>query len=428
VDMASVMAYFQSRDRENDDRIARLEQMMLDQRQSMRHNTVSHPSHRRESMGESLRVPVAVLSSPAPVQETRAMDPFSTPGPTDQGGVGHAGRVHGARVPTDDEMFERALRTIRSYVPMFHADSQKDKGTTVDDFVVKVESAMADILRDHPQIRLSIVRMCLQEGALRWLNRHIERLRDQGIHDPQWDRDVRTAFIDAHNRVNTPQLWRIKLRALRLGKGATPSPIELDNQFDTIARHLLPDGVEEGAINFFLASEYGDIIKSSNFTLYSEILKTTPHSTLEEWKAAVARQWSAAEELKSEEQRNTSHGDHRYGRGTSNGNGGGRGGHWRQGGSRSGATVRAMGVEGEEMTVEGEPSEGAQVNAMTGPGSQRGGGGGGRGGRGRVGSGGGGRVPMTAEQLKQWRSTQVCYQCGRVGHIARECGVGQGNA
>ena len=49
---------------------------------------------------------------------------------------------------------QQALTTMKTYVDPFYADSEKDKNTTVVDFVEKIESAMSDVLGDETHLRL----------------------------------------------------------------------------------------------------------------------------------------------------------------------------------------------------------------------------------------------------------------------------------
>jgi len=414
------MEYFQQRDKLMEERYLRLEQQMEGQRKQVERELVTdHPTRRRASMGESLRVPAPILNTPQPRSASHGGDFLSTPGSVREV---RESRTEGVsrRIVSDDEAMERALKLIRGFVPLFHANSEKDKGTTVDDFVEKVESAMADVLRDHAHVKLSVVRMCLMDGALRWFNRRMEQLKDAGVDEPTWDRDVRAAFIDAHNSINTPELWLTKLQGLRLGKGSTPTPIELENQFDTIVRHLLKDPTNEEANTLFLATEYSAIIRLSNFTMYSTILRSAPHATLKQWKAAVAQQWNADSVLKVEERRSSPwQGRGGYWRGGRSS--GGRGGHNQSGEVRNVREVVLHGVEAHdgEWTIEGEEEGRPELNAAFGAGGQRGG----RGGRGgRVRGGNDGR-PARSPEIQRLIDQQRCFRCKAVGHTQFGCPI-----
>ena len=192
-----------------------------------------------------------------------------------------------------------ALSMMKGFVPPFYADSTEDKGTVMD-FVEKVESAMSDVLGDQPRHRLTIVRMFCREGALRWLNRKMEECKRDGQPAPDWDNDIRKAFIEAHVGTDTVEMWLSKLGALRLGAETTKTPIELDNQFDTIARHIYPTLVAgDDRSELLLAVQYRDIIAASNLEMYKAIVRTQPHATLKEWKAAVSRQYSSEAQIKA---------------------------------------------------------------------------------------------------------------------------------
>jgi hypothetical protein len=318
------------------------------------------------------------------------------------------------------------LQTVKGFVDPFYADSEKDKGTTVVDFVEKVESAMIDVIDDQPRYKLAVVRMFLREGALRWLNRRIKELEEAGYESIDWDKDVRKAFIEAHIGTDTVELWLAKLATLRLGKGSTRTPIELDNQFDTIARHVHPtQSAGDKGVDLLLSTQYRDIIAASNREMFKSIVRTQPHSNLKEWKTAVAMQWNAEAQIRAmtEQQETTAPGQWR-------GNSSGRGRGGRGGGTGSTpaqpATTAALklnaddgpGQEGEEHTVDGESDE--QLSAAGSSRGRRGGGrGGGRGGRG---GGGAGQSPrLSEERVKKLAEEGKCFRCGQVGHIARGC-------
>ena len=79
-----------------------------------------------------------------------------------------------AAVPNAPAAWRRDLKDImammKGLVQPFYADKEKDKNTTVLDFVEKIETVMADIIPDQPQYRWTMVRFFLQEGANRWGN------------------------------------------------------------------------------------------------------------------------------------------------------------------------------------------------------------------------------------------------------------------
>lgn len=409
-DFAAMMAYLERRDQLQEERYRRLEQQLEEQKRYAR----EYLNDQRISMGESLRVPESALRSQPQQRSTARRVEFPSTPVMGLSVDSHERDGRGAekRRMSDEEALERALKLIRGFVPMFHANTAKDKGTTVDDFVEKVESAMVDVLRDHPHVKLSVVRMCLLDGALRWFNRRIDKLKAAGVDEPLWERDVRTAFIDEHNGTNTPELWLAKLNSLRLGKGTTPTPIELDNQFDTIARHLLQDPSNEDANNLFLSTEYGTIIRNSNFDMYSTILRSCPHSTLRQWKTAVAQQWNAEAVLKATDSRRPTAGSS----GGWRGGRGGRGGHYPTGEAKGAKEpmLNAAGTQGEEYTVEGENEGQLQLTATS---SSRGG----RGGRGGRGRGNGNRGASMSEERQRLYDERRCFRCHQIGHTQFAC-------
>jgi len=315
------------------------------------------------------------------------------------------------------------LSMMRGFVEPFYADSVKDKGTTVVDFVVKVESAMSDVIDGQQQYELAVVRLFTRDGALRWINRHMDELAATGLQAIDWRRDVRRAFIEAHLGTDTAELWLAKLGTLRLGKGKTATPIELDNQFDTIARHLYPSltAGDKGA-DLLLTTQYRDIIAASNRDMFKTIVRTQPHATLKEWKTAVAIQWNAEAQIRAMESAEAAV------RASHKPRGGGQARHYdRPAGARV-AAAQAEDGAGQEGQVSGDDSDtsGPAPQLSAAAGSARGGRGG-RGGRVRGGAAATERqrTPMTAEQRQRFIDG-LCLACGDAGHIARNCPKAEG--
>ena len=323
---------------------------------------------------------------------------------------------------------QQALAMIKGLVAPFYADSVKDKDSTVVDFVEKVESAMSEIIPDQPQMRITLVRLHCRDGAMRWMNDKIKELTKAGHHSIDWDRDVRRAFIEAHLGTDTVELWLAKLGTLRLGKGNTPTPIELESQFDNIARHVYPaHAAGEAGVDLLLTTQYGNIIAASNKEMFKNIVRTQPHANLRQWKTAVAIQWNAEAQIRAmmaEQDRAA--------------NGPWRGGGWRGRGGRGGgasgppahavsAAAMDVGEQGEEYTTEGVPDQQlAAVGSGSGGrgGGQGGGRGGGRGGRGGRGGGGAGqpaRYDYSPELIKKLTEEKKCFNCGQGGHTSRGC-------
>ena len=311
------------------------------------------------------------------------------------------------------------LSMMRSAVEPFYADSSKDNGTTVLDFVENVETAMSDVISDQPEYKLVVVRRFLEEGALRWFNEKIKELQEASQEPISWEHDVRRDFIRAHTGIDTPELWLAKLGTLRLGKGKTKTPIELDSQFDSIARHIHPTATAgDKGVDFSLCTQYSSIIAASNKEMWKSILRSQPHASLKEWKKAVALQWNAETQIRArDDQDRLAYSQTEWRRGK-----GGRGG------STSGAFsplvgVKAMdaddgaGVEDEDSTGEGQ-TDSATLNAAAGNRQAQRGGRGGRGGRGRGGSTQ--RTPWT-EEKKRLYDEQLCFNCKEGGHKASDC-------
>ena len=331
----------------------------------------------------------------------------------------------------DMKVMKDTLAMLKGFVDPFYADSIKDKGTTVVDFVEKVESALSDLLDNQPQYQLPIVRLLLRDGAMRWCNGKLKELkqtaekdrRDMARKPLRWETDIRKPFIEAHTGTDTVELWLAKLSELRLGAERTRTPIELNNQFDSIARHVYPTlTVGDDRSELMLAMKYREIILLSNAELHEAIQYIHSPTTLRDWKTALARQWNAQEQIKAAERMVRAQAASPF-----RGRGGWRGGTWRgRGGGTSGsatepAKAAAMNVddgagpEGEQYTEEGQ-----QLSVAAG-GSQRGGrGGGGGGGRGRGGATTGQRTEWTEEKKKLYENKR-CFHCGGTGHMAKGC-------
>ena len=338
--------------------------------------------------------------------------------------------------------FNNVLAQVSRFVKPFYGDSNKDKDRTVVQFVQNVESVMATLLVDpHSRWRLALVTMVLQDGALEWMQRKNQDIADSAARlgidvGPLlvWDGEIRRAFIQQHLGTDTAELWLSKLDMLVLGSEKTPTPIELDSQFDAIARHVYPTmPADDDENEMLLWTKYKSIISRSKPRLYENIVRGGNRpNTLKGWKAALSSQWLGEEEIKAERQKNAAV-SHSNSSGWHGGRGGGRGRGGQYGSNRGGgetrtqtATVNAMsnddsgdaaGMEGESYTNEGENDESqGQLSAADG---SRGGRGGGRGGRGR---GRGERPPMSAHRQKLY-DEKKCFRCEKSGHTVAGCPV-----
>ena len=219
-----------------------------------------------------------------------------------------------------------------------------------------------------------------------------------------------------------------------LGSEKTLTPIELDSQFDAIARHVYPTmPADDDENEMLLWTKYKSIISRSKPRLYENIVRGGNRpNTLKGWKAALSSQWLGEEEIKAERQKNAAV-SHSNSSGWHGGRGGGRGRGGQYGSNRGGGetrtqtvTVNAMsnddsgdaaGMEGESYTNEGENDESqGQLSAAYG---SQGGRGGGRGGRGR---GRGERPPMSAHRQKLYEEKK-CFRCEKSGHTVAGCPV-----
>jgi hypothetical protein len=318
------------------------------------------------------------------------------------------------------------LQTVGKYVVPFYADSSKDdKDRTVLEFVENVESVMGNLLVDNRSPhRLMLVQLCLRDGALAWMNRKLQELTDtdKGWRDFDrqpltWDTDLRRPFIQAHLGTDTAELWLAKLETLKLGEGKTMTPIELDNQFDMIARHAFPTmTVGDDRTDMFLAPYYAKIVAKEKW-LYTNILRSGGlPPTLKKWKQALSNAVTAEAYIKAA----TASTPWRGRNGSTPGGNRGRGGHAASGTSKpptASAHVASTDLsedrpEGVDYTGEGDEGQQQLSAALF---SNRGGRGS-RGGRGR--GGGAAQAQQSKEGQQEWRR---CYNCGKVGHLARAC-------
>src|ERR1700712_109745 len=152
-------------------------------------------------------------------------------------------------VGVDNMRLKDILGMVPKYVEPFYADSTKDKGRTVVQFLDSVNNAMSSFFTDpNSPHQLTVVRLQLRDGALRWLQAKETALREAAVKEGRdltkrplsWQDEVEEDFVRAHLGTDLPELWLAQLRALQLGKGKTKTPIELDSQFDTLARHVYP--------------------------------------------------------------------------------------------------------------------------------------------------------------------------------------------
>lgn len=223
----------------------------------------------------------------------------------------------GAYTEAEEKQVDRVLHRTKGRVSMFYGDSSNDKGTTVMEFVEALETVLVDC--SLPTSRyLGLVRQHTAGRAQRWFNsKHTELVseakrdgRDLTEHPIDWHGDMRRPFIQHHLGTDTVELWLSKISALRLGSGKTKTPVELEGEFDSMARHVCPprSSAEDQSNDLLLAMKYSDIIMMSRPKMYEQIVMSQPNlTTLKQWKAALVQVWSATERINAMYARNTSY-------------------------------------------------------------------------------------------------------------------------
>ena len=273
-------------------------------RYSMLSTAAVHGTHNRPSFG----VPTNPFT-PTPVSHRRTtfdIDEDDSP----QHDARRAGRRATLETEAEADVKEKknVLGLMKGTVDPFYADKSKDNGLTVMDFVEKIESQMNDLLNHYPQHRLMVVRTFLKAGAMRWMNVKLSELRSKAIAEGrnldeqpiEWDRDVRRLFIAAHVGTDTAEIWLSKLALLTLGSTETPTPIELDGQFDSIARHILPtESSADVGRDMLLCQYYGRIVFQYNDWVYKNILRAGLPASLAEWKLRLSQAVAAEEHIKA---------------------------------------------------------------------------------------------------------------------------------
>ena len=374
------------------------------------------------------------------------------------GGVGQvlpAAAAAAAAAAEDDGIPEKDIKLIKDVTQIikaepFYGDTTKDKGCTVIDFVEKVETGMNDFMRNRPQYRLLVVRTFLREGALRWVSNKLKELyeaarqqqppRDLELYPIEWDTDLRRPFMQAYLGTDTVDVWLSKLAALKLGSGKTKTPVELESEFDSIARHIhlhMTVSSEDKGVDMMLAREYQEIIHNSEPAMFEQILLFKDAKTLKQWKVAVVDLWNARERLKATQatrkansqtadaplvdwqKRNNFRGKGKWG---SNGTGDTRAQSVNAMGTEGQTADDSSSGEGEGQQEDSQPGtqQQQQLSAAGGAGGGSRGGSKGRGGQGGRGGGGTGAGPWSDEKSKLYREG-LCFNCKKAGHISSKC-------
>ena len=301
----------QDTQRRQDEKIERLSALLTQSKAGEQQQLLNELLEERNinTAADTLRTPISTsVKRPFPPAAQRGLHMPSEPEPPvnkQQYGDGRASMAVGVA----GLQFKDILTMVPKNVTPFYADITKDKDRTVLMFVLNVESVMGNLLLDgRSPHRLMLVQLCLRDGALAWMERKLYELteaekqwRDFEDKPLNWDDDMRRPFIQAHLGSNTPQLWLAKLKTLVLGESDTPTPIELDNQFDMIAQHVFPMRIAgDERSELLLATYYGEIVANSHRWLYTNIVRGNGiPATLKKWKEALANAWNAEAHIRA---------------------------------------------------------------------------------------------------------------------------------
>ena len=325
--------------------------------------------------------------------------------------------------PSTQVRIKDVLDMVAKFVTPFNGVTTLDRGRTVMSFVENVEMVMGNVLPADSPHRMMTVQMCLRDAALQWLDNHLREIAEEAVkvgrsistRPVSWDTEVRDPFILAFTGADMVEMWLAQLSALRLGGEKTKTPVELNIQFDALARHVYPNRTSNND-DLMLAQMYRDIVAASDESLWKNIIRNQTPTSLKEWKLALAKQWNAEEQIKAwSATQKPAAGSHRGGHSSWRG----RGVHGRYHGQaeEKPATASAASME----STDGAGPEGQQAGEiddtdeqLSGVGSFRGGRGGGRGGR------GGARPPFSPDKQKLY-DEQRCFNCKQLGHIAKDC-------
>jgi len=279
---------------------------------------------------------------------------------------------------------KKAMVAVMKPFP-FHGQPDVDK-LNVLSWVEKIDTEFSINMGTRQAGRLDIVRSLLAGPALLWMNgkvRELTRKAERGelSEEIEWG-TMRASFIDQHLGVNTIETFKAQLRALRLGGTTTPSPVELNQEFDRLAALAYPSHHSDMR-ETVLGDEYGTIIASSNTTIYRSVAYTNYPSTLDEWKLHVSRRWAAGKNVAAVEARV-------------------KGNNVQQPAAASAAAMQSTDGAGPEGQSEEDGTE-EQLNAA-----------------GHNGSGRAARPPWSEETKKRYKEGR-CFICGEKGHMKDKC-------
>jgi hypothetical protein len=323
------------------------------------------------------------------------------------------------RMPPRDKRMEQVRKTMLTSVKPFHGRTKQDTYTVID-WVEKLDTEFSIHMGERQTGRMDVVRSLLAGQALKWANRRVAEMNAIG-EEAEWSA-IRADFIDAHLGSSTIETFKAELRALRLGTGDNDckSPSELNTQFDRLAELAYPmalglaDRRADAAMATVLGDEYRRIVADSVPFLWRNIERSVAPTTLEEWKAALARHWSAERTIENMRKQLRPSYEQQSQRG---GGGAARGSRGRVGGNSASPHPSLNAMLDSNEREEGEPDTQQLSAAFTT--NQRGGSRGGFSGR-RRGRGGGSGVAMSAEKQQLYHEGR-CFTCKKTGHIAKDC-------
>lgn len=338
--------------------------------------------------------PRAAVSRPSPLHEAGGE---ADPAPA----AADAALVNELQLmPERDPRMEHVRKTMSHTVKTFHGQTANDTYTVID-WVEKVDTEFSIHMGARQSGRLDVVRSLLAGTALLWVNRRMQECIDAG-QAVEWQQ-LRGEFIDAHLGASTVETFKAELRALVLGSDGCKNPSELNAQFDRLAELAFPPTstlerrLDTGRAST-LGEEYGLVVARSRFNLFKRISENAAPRTLEEWKAALSRYWSAELKVKNVKQQVQPR--------EPGGQYEGKGGHWRKGQQ---ATVSAVlesdpGMTGEPHTDEGADDAPQQLSRAAGQGGER-----------------QGRPQFSSDEKRKLYEEGRCFTCGKTGHIAAKC-------
>jgi hypothetical protein len=321
-------------------------------------------------------------------------------------------------MPPRDKRMEQVRKSMLHSVKPFHGRTQQDTYTVID-WVEKLDTEFSIHMGERQTGRMDVVRSLLAGQALKWANRRVAEMNALG-EEAEWHA-IRADFIDAHLGSSTIETFKAELRALRLGTGENDckSPSELNTQFDRLAELAYPmalglaDRRADAAMATVLGDEYRRIVADSAPYMWRNIERSATPTTLEEWKTALARHWSAERNIENmARQLRPSHVQQpQRGGGTT------RGGRGRLGGNSGNTQPSLNATLDSSEREEGEPDTRLTAASTTSQRGNRGGSESAFGGRGR---GGYTRKEWSPEKQKLWADDK-CFYCKQKGHQRAQC-------